>query len=53
MAAPIDLARAHSRNEMCDFLLKESFCTQLCINPTGLLVKYFLKRGACQNKEES
>ena len=25
MAVPIDLMRYHSRNEMCDFLLKESF----------------------------
>ena len=41
MAAPIDLARSHCRNEMCNFMLKKSFCTQLCIKPTGLLL-YFL-----------
>ena len=30
MAAPTDLVRSYSRNEMCDFLLEESFCTQFC-----------------------
>ena len=41
VAVPTDLMKSHSRNQMCDFLLKESFCTQLCIKLTGLLFKLF------------
>ena len=44
MAAPIDLAGSHSENEVCDFLHKEGFCTQLCIKPTGILVVYLYSK---------